>query len=339
MEEFGAWPRPEAADNFDAAGALRNEGLAGGLGSNEQWRPSAIAVPGTILTSGVVGSALEITSMAGARHDISFAGGREYLRGTGRLLPSPLTGNVLAQRHNLTMAAAEAHIRNLGLQNTSQALQTAQSGMSDLASPYRIAADNLHAAPLEAGPAADLFRRKQLFFNGSQIAHVGYGDVRAVNFIGTAEQIAASGSSKLFLEGSQEARALQALEQTRREMLYVSGMVKESKITLQQAGSRLAAAEAKILNSTAAEQLSRGMARGMGYSALGLVGGAWADKVIADNRGLETPQIMNPVSLLSDGVATPALLISDLPARYKIPAALALFVGTRAVNAYRSAQR
>lgn len=174
-------------------------------------------------------------------------------------------------------------------------------------------------------PMAQRLLLKQQEFVGAAANITNPTKVAAV--IGTETEVASG--TKLFVAGTEEAK-------------HLADFAKFSQANTK-AVSAVSAAEGELQRSQAMLQESveggpgslvgrsfKGAAKGLGIAGLSLAGGYMLDTGLSKVFGYRAPTTDGMGRFAVDGVAVPAILLSDLPARYKFGLAGAAFVSARA---------
>ena len=143
--------------------------------------------------------------------------------------------------------------------------------------------------------------------------------------IGSIEDAAMARS--VFFEGTREANMIRGLELTRRDYNRAKERLTELDKNLRSRVTAHDAVKDAISKTSYRDKLTSGLKSGFAISAASIGTGYVADKMLGSgNASKSIPR------LALDGVATPAVLASELPARLRLPIAAASFIGSRTIS-------
>jgi hypothetical protein len=220
--------------------------------------------------------------------------------------------SLLEQAHNARLA--EATIKT--------------EALTKAAEPLKSVLDRLDAkvAGMAVDDAAREIVLKQQAFLGNAVFVSNPAKVAGV--IGTAEEVEAG--KKLFVTGSKEAKVLSEFAKAAEE----NGKAGRA-ATLAEAGMENARKELQQSIETGAGTLGgrtlRGAATGLGVAGLTLAAGYGMDYLGSRMFGYKAPEL-DSTRLFFDGIAVPAVLLSNIPARYKFAIAGSAFIGARVAD-------
>lgn len=184
----------------------------------------------------------------------------------------------------------------------------------------------VHEEKAFAGEASAMSAKQLRFLkNGAEINELGFGKIHSSELIGSIDDAAMA--RKIFVQGTREANMIRGLERARRDYVLARERVTDLDETLR---SRVASNNAitEVVSKTSyRDKLTHGISSGFAISAASIGTGYLADKMLGSN---DASQSLPRLAL--DGVATPAVLASELPARLRIPLAAASFIGARALG-------
>ncbi len=174
-------------------------------------------------------------------------------------------------------------------------------------------------------PAAQKMLLKQQEFIGAATNITNPSKVAAV--IGTEAEVASG--TKLFVAGSEEAKHLSDFARLSQANTKAVSAVTAAEGELERSRAMLQESVEGGPGSLAGRTFS-GAAKGLGIAGLSLAGGYALDTGLSKLFGYRAPTTDGMGRFALDGVAVPAILLSDLPARYKFGLAGAAFVSARA---------
>jgi hypothetical protein len=204
-----------------------------------------------------------------------------------------------------------------------------------LARTAAVAAPDLTGAMAEvdAGMRAIAQQRTWLGVNHAKLDFLQKGlagDPTTVkSFIGTADEVAAG--TKLFVQGSDDAVKLMAYAEKQKLHALATAELDAARAGMSSAESRLLAAQkagAAEAHGGLLGTSMKGLAKGMLISGATLATGYAFDTYLMGNKN----HMDGGGRFIMDGFVTPAILVSNMPMRYKLPMAALTFGGARAVD-------
>ena len=273
----------------------------------------------TLATAGTAGAVFDATALKSAKDFVASKPNIVFSDYITVSSSNSRINDVLKTHSNFSHGAKDFRAAIQSAASADTALMATNAELKTIAQTYKTPFAEL------PGVSPALARDRHMFFNGSAVAKVGYLGTSAKDFIGTAEDL--TSGKKLFLEGSKEAGVLNALESGRKLQLRSGLDLQESLGALKRDARQVLNAEVKIANATYVEAGFKGFAKGALTSAASLGAAYAADSLLGNGSTLDS----TPRSLL-DGVAVPAVIMSELPARYKVGLASAAFLTSRVLG-------
>ncbi len=281
-----------------------------------------------LFNSAITGAAVEVVSVHAAK---------KMLNGNSEIWKNAEKAEWISASKAAPVFEAEAKVAankaELGLAEL--AVQSNIKECSRLSTKFA-ALQKVYANPIAEIPgiSPELVKERYLFLHGSGAQKLGriYCDP-APNLVGTAEEVLKG--QKLFAAGTEEAAIVlqvneAGINQSLARLRYTTATENWSASI-----SRYASQESKIMNASYLDAAAKGAGKGIFVGGLTLAAGYAIDKTLSNQFGYES-KFDGSSRLLLDGVAIPAILMSNLRPREKLLLGAVTFGTSRALAHFGS---
>ncbi|MBX9686307.1 MAG: hypothetical protein K2X27_06365 [Candidatus Obscuribacterales bacterium] len=284
-----------------------------------------------LLSATASGALVETTSLFAAKH---FAAKFEGLHAisdvaTKDLAAASKAGSLLTARSELKMLESELLNANRFHDTTQRVLAEVNKEVAQHARQYANPTLSI------SGMSQERVRATHMFYFGSESSNLAVGAGKGLEhpvlskYIGSLSEV--NSGQKLFYAAGEEAQSLLKLDRSLAEALNAQSHLASTEFKYSSLRLGLAQEELKFASQGYLKTAIQGAGKGLMLGSLTVAAGYGLDKILGDQFGFQSK--MDATNrLLLDGLALPAILMSNLKGREKLLLATGTFLSSRALD-------